>query len=61
MTTEYRGHVIVVKEVTRDWSEDAYVFTVPSLGISDEGEGLERCIGYAEADIDKRLNDYFSE
>lgn len=54
---EYKGYKIFVEELrkgSRDWSEDACIYTVPELGIEDECE-TDEAEYYASKDIDNIL------
>jgi hypothetical protein len=49
----YKQRVIILTEVDRDWSEDAWEYRVKGTTIKDECEGLEEAEQYAKEEIDK--------
>lgn len=49
----YKNYTIILTEVRRDWSEDAWEYKVIGTPIKDECEGREEAIEYAKEEIDK--------
>jgi hypothetical protein len=49
----YKDYTIIVKQIDRDWSEDAVEYSVVGTTIRDECEGEENAIKYAKEEIDK--------
>ena len=53
MRKKYKDYTIILTEIYRDWSEDAWEYLVVGTSIRDECEGQEEALEYAKEEIDK--------
>ena len=49
----YNNCTIVLTQIDRDWSEDAWQYKVEHTKIIDECEGYDNAVMYAKKEIDK--------
>jgi hypothetical protein len=49
----HNGYTIVLTQIERDWSEDAWEYKVEGTAIKDECEGFDNAVMYAQQEIDK--------
>ena len=49
----YGDYKIILEQVDRGWSEDAWQYEVEGTKIKDECEGYDEALMYAKKDIDK--------
>ena len=49
----YKDCIIVLTQIDRDWSEDAWEYKVTGTTIKDECEGYDNAVMYAKKEIDK--------
>ena len=52
MNEYYKDFTIVLRQVDRDWSEDAWEYKVIGTSIKDECEGYDKAVAYAKEEID---------
>jgi hypothetical protein len=49
----YKEYKIILTQIDRDWSEDAWQYKIGGTKIIDECEGYDNAIMYAKKEIDK--------
>lgn len=52
----YRQHVIELRQIDREWSEDAWSYKVRGTTIDDECEGYDEAVMYAKDELDDLLS-----